>query len=57
MLDIILAYIFYILIECPFSNIFKVVFDRTPPQKPVELPVDKAVNGLNITLNSGLSRL
>ena len=34
--DIFMAYIFYILIECPFSNIFQIIFSRRPVKTSVE---------------------
>ena len=36
MFDFFMAYIFYLLIESPFSNIFRLVFGRRVTQKKTE---------------------
>jgi hypothetical protein len=46
MFDILLAYIFYILIESPFTNLFGVVFSRKSVEKSDHLNTNNHLSKL-----------
>jgi len=53
MINIVLSYIFYILIECPFGNLFRAAFNRRTTQKPVENPVENLAERNGLQINGG----